>query len=215
MAGTRTRAQAAPAEAPPRQRRQRPAASVAAPAPVRQRRQKPAEAAPVASPGRDLSQYQNYEPTAYHKIYATWLVKEVGYRPSAAASAKEAFLQGVALATACRPTFNDSEFLEEWREKNGVAKRGPKPKAAVEPEPIAEDDDFDEDDEIDEDDDSDFDEDDDESDADDDDDYEDEVPEPAPVARRTRTAKAVAPVKAAPAKATTRRAKPADEEFVF
>ncbi len=207
-------------EAAPRTRRQRPAQTEEAPARTRRTR----AAAPAAKQGRDLSQYEDYQPTPYHKAFATWLVKEVGYRPSGAASTKEAFLQGVALATATRPAFNDSEYLEAWYKETGQVKRGRKPASEAAPEPEPEDYD---DDEIDEDDDSDFDDesDDDDSDFDDDDDEPEEAPAPAP--RRGRPAKAApakaagrraAPAKAAPAKAqrpaANRRAK-ADDDFVF
>lgn len=226
---TRTNAQSRGNAAPTRQRRQ---AQEEAPAQRRTRRAAPAAQQPA---GRDLSIYQDYEPTAYHKAFATWLVKEVGVKISSFETTKEAFLQGVALATAARPAFNDSEFLEAWREKTGVAKRGPKPKVE---EPEDEDfEDEDESDEIDEeDDDDDFEDDDDESDEEDDDegfDDEDEEPEQAPVKRgpgrtrkaaptavepaprRGRSAAKAAPAKAAPAKATRARASKSSDDFVF
>lgn len=222
----RQRASATNRQAAPAQRRQRPAVEEAPP--VRKRR--PAAAAPEPEPtGRDVTVYATKDPTDFHKAFAKWIVTEVGYRPSQAESLKAAFLAGVSIATAARPAFNDSEWLENWREENGVAKRGrPKASTKAEPEPVEEeDDDFEdaddaEDDDVDEDDD--FEDDADEADdADDDDDFDE--PAPAPV-KRTRPAKAApakaqarraAPTKAAPTKAAqgTRRAKPADDEFAF
>lgn len=178
---------------------------------------------------RDVTQYADKEPTPYHKAFAKWIVTEVGYRPSAAASAKEAFLMGVSIATAARPAFTESEFLAEWRERTGEPKPGRKPggsaaaepakptrkgrKPAPEPEPEEDDDDFDdadedgeEDDEFDDDDDSgdddsDEDVDDEEDDApDDEDDDEDFEDEPEPVKpARKATRKPTAPAKRAPA----------------
>lgn len=165
------------------------------------------------------------EPTPYHKAYATYLIREVGYEPNDAKSAREAFLMGVSLATVKRNEFGNSDFLEEWREKNNVNKRGPKPKAtdrSVVPDDEfdADDDDelddeeIDEDDESDDDDEFDSDDDEDEEDDDEDEDEEDE-PEPAP-RRRGRPTKAV---KAAPAKSAPRGRKPAasddDDDILF
>lgn len=150
--------------------------------------------------GRDVTVYATKEPTDYHKAFATWIVKEVGYKPSEAASLKEAFLAGVSIATAARPAFMESDFLEDWRERNGVTKRGPKGNQAddddqpeekptrirgrrkpePEPEPETDDDDDFEDDESDDDD---F-EDDDSDDSDDDSD-DDDFEEPTPPKRQS------------------------------
>jgi len=194
-----------------------------------------AKAAP-AKKGADVTVYAEKEPTDYHKAFAKWIVTEVGYEPNEATSKRAAFLAGVSIATASRPAFMESDYLEEWREKIGIAKRGPKGNAApakaapakrtrkAEPEPeVEDDDDFDEeDDEIEDDE---FDEEDDEFDSEDDDeeeedDEEDEEEEeiPAPPARRGRPAKKTAPAKAAPAKRATRSAKAAttdDDDFIF
>src|SRR5258706_5258680 len=92
-------------------------------------------AAPAAqAEAKDVTVYAEKEPTDYHKAFARWLVSEVGYDPKAAGSLMKAFLMGVSLATVARPAFMDSDFLEEWREKTGTAKRGPKPKDAEEVE---------------------------------------------------------------------------------
>ena len=86
---------------------------------------------------KDVTQYAGKTPTDYHKWFATWIVKEVGYNPADAVSLKEAFLMGVSIATASRPAFLESEFLERMRVKNGVNKRGPKPAAEeVEEKPV-------------------------------------------------------------------------------
>lgn len=226
MATRNTRA-VAPQAAPTRRRR--PAPEPVAEAPVRQRRQRPAPEPVEESTSRDVTVYATKEPTPFHKAFAKWIVTEVGYRPSQAESLKAAFLAGVSIATAARPAFNDSEWLETWREENGVVKRGrkradeiteepvaeaPKRRRKPEPEPEPEadedDDDFDEaDDEADEDDFDDDESDDDSDDADFDDD--DDEPEPAPVKRgpgRPRKAAAATPAKAQPA-ARARTAQPA------
>lgn len=191
------------------------------PAPAAQRRA-PAKAAPAAAKAeRDVTQYATKEPTDYHKAYANWIVKYVGYRPSEAASAKEAFLMGVSIATAARPAFNDSDYLEKWRERTGMAKRGPKPKAdedeapvaktrrrrAPEPEPEVEDDDDDEFEDADDDDEFD-DEEDDTSEFEDDDEDEFEEPEPTPK-RRGRPAAKATPAKRAAEDDTD------DDGFIF
>lgn len=205
-------------------------------------RQAPRKAAP-AKPTRDVTAYAVKPPTEYHKAFARWIVTEVGYDPNAATSKRAAFLAGVSIATAARPAFMDSDFIEEWRASAGVTKRGPKPadedetpkprkttKAKAVPDPEEdEDEDFPEDDEFDEDEDSDdeLDDDsdeDDESDEDaefDDEDEAEEEPAPkrrAPAKKVMPARKAARPVKkAAPAKATRRPAKPADDddEYVF
>jgi hypothetical protein len=170
-------------------------------APAKQTRTaKTAKAAPAKSTrGRkatDVTEYATKEPTDYHKAFARWIVNEVGFDPKTASPMK-AFLMGVSIATAARPKFMDSDFLAEWRESSGQAKRGPKTsedktvgkakpkssKVVEEDEDEFEDDDEDFEDESEEDDDdfeddedeSDEDEDEDEdSDEDDDDDFEDE-----------------------------------------
>lgn len=229
MAVRRTATKATPA------RRGRPAKT----APAKSTRSA-AKAAPTKK-GADVTVYADKVPTDYHKAFARWIVSEVGYDPDSAPSLKAAFLRGVSIATAARPAFMESDFLEEWREKNGVAKRGPKGsttstpattrrtrKAAPEPEVEEEDDEFDEedeeleDDEFDEDDDSEEDDEDSDEFDDEEDDEEDEEVEETPAPRRGR------PRKAAPAKATARKAAPAkatrgrakatpadDDDFVF
>lgn len=214
-------------------KRTRPAAKAAAPV----ARRKPA---PKVNPMAKWAESEAV--TDYHKAYARFIVREIGYNPDES-SPRVAFLRGVAIATLARTAFAQSEFLAEWRTKNGVAKKGPKPKAAVE---LDEDDeeyedeedtdaeDFEDEDADEADDDEDFDEDDDDT---DDEDFEEEDPEPAPPVKRgpgrprkvaTPAAEApvkrgpgrprktaAAPVKAAPAKRTRAAAAPADEEFVF
>ena len=214
--------------------------SAEAPPAARTRRPAP-KPEPVEEPaGRDVTVYLEKEPTPFHKAFAKWIVTEVGYRPSQADSLKAAFLAGVSLATVTRAAFNDSQWLEDWREENGVNKRGRKRadevqeeeaaapaarrrrKPEPEPEPEAEDDDDFEDDDDDADDDADFDDDD----ADDaDDDFEEEAPTPAPVKRGPGRPRKAAPEAAQPpararaarsnAAASTRRTKPADDDFAF
>lgn len=86
---------------------------------------KPAPAA-KARPSTDVTVYADKEPTGYHKAFAKWIVDVVGYEPNEATSKRAAFLAGVRIATAARPAFQASPELEEWREKSGEAKRGPK-----------------------------------------------------------------------------------------
>lgn len=196
------------------------------------------KAAPAkATTERDVTVYADKAPTDYHKWFARWIVQEVGYDPETAPSLKAAFLRGVSIATAARPAFMDSAFLEEMREKTGTAKRGPKPKEEAETtrrktrqvvsddefedddeeideEEIDEDDDVDEDDEEFDDEEDDSEEDD--SDEDDDEDFEDdEEEEEAPRARRApakkTTAKRAPAKKAAPARRTTKK----DDDFLF
>lgn len=211
---------------------------------VRKGRRPAAKAAPV-KPTRDVTVYAEKEPTEYHKVFARWIVNEVGYDPNQAASKRQAFLMGVSIATAARPAFMESDFIEEWRAKAGVAKRGPKPrvaeeeaeeaplvrktrKAAPEPEPEDEDDDEFDEDEGEEDDEFDEDEDDaDEDDEDEDEDDEEDEPEPPARTRRQPAKKAVATrkaappakrtaaKKAAPTKTVRRAAKPAAEDDDF
>lgn len=188
-----------------------------------------------AKPSRDVTVYAEKPATPYHKAFAKWIVDEVGLNLDGM-SARQAFLKGVSIATAARPAFNESDFLEEWREKTGETKRGPKPKAEAaptrrnakaKPAPVEDDDDF-EDDEIDEDDDfedddasddsdddDEFDDDDSDDDSDEDDDEfdDDEDDEPAPVKARTNSrarkaapARSATSAKRAPAKATNKPA---------
>lgn len=206
----------------------------AAPAPAR-RKAAPAPAPKPAAARRDVTEYAEKPPTPYHKAFAQWIVKEVGYDPNSAPNLRAAFLKGVSIATAARPSFNESDFIEEWRERTGETKRGPKPTAEKEaaapvrkgrrkpePEPVEEDDDeFDEDDdEFEEDDDTDSDDDDfdddddsdeDDSDDDDDDEFDDEDDEPAPAPKRGRPAKKAAPAASARGRAASgaRKAAPA------
>lgn len=197
---------------------------------------RPAKAAPAKS-SRDVTQYADKPATGYHKAFASWIVKEVGFSLEGL-SPKAAFLAGVSIATAARAAFQESDFLEEWREKNGESKPGPKPaaakaaptrrqKPAPEPEPEEDDEEWEEDeteeDEFDSEDDSDE-----ESDEEDWDDEEEPAPAPKPRAGRgpvkpsapagkSRTASGAAP-RRAPAKATSgRKPKPAadDDAFIF
>lgn len=196
------------------------------------RRGRPAAKTPPASTStsrkRDVTQYASKPPSNYHKAFARWILQEVGFDPDAA-SPRKAFLMGVAIATAARPAFMESDFLEEWRAKSGETKRGPKPKEEEAPArstrkraaaPVVEDDDdedeFDDEDASDEDDEDDFDDEDDSSDDDEDDDDDDfddddEEDEPAPVKRgpgRPRKA-APAPAPRGRAKAPAKKAAPA------
>lgn len=186
---------------------------------------------PDAAPKtRDVTVYAEKEPTDYHKAFAQWIVRDVGYRPSQAASLKEAFLMGVSIATAARPAFMESTFLAEWREKTGTAKRGPAKRVTkqTDEKPVAvedDDDDFEDevedDDDFDEDedeDDDDFDEESEEDDDDDDDDFEDEVEEEKPAPKRRVPSKSA--TKSGTRTATRTRAKPVEddddeEEFAF
>lgn len=184
----------------------------------------------------DVTTYASKTPTDYHKAFARWIVEEVGFDPDAASSKRAAFLRGVSIATAARPAFMDSEFLENWRADSGQAKRGPKPSAADEEEvkparatkkvapvkkaakkvaPVVEEDeddwdeDVDADEEIEDEDDLDVDEE--EDDWDEEDDAEEEEEEVKPAPRRGRPAKkAVAAKKTAPTKrAPAKKAAPA------
>lgn len=194
----------------------------------------PARKAAPAKPSRDVKQYADKEPTPYHKAFATWLLKDVGVRLEGK-SVKAAFLLGVSTATASRPAFQESDFLEEWREKTGESKPGRKPAAEAapapatrrrkpEPEPEQEEDEeeWEEDDDAEESDDEFEDDSDDEADSDDED-WEDEEEEPAPAPKRRAPAKAATsgrPAKSAPAPArkapAKRAAKPADDDdYIF
>lgn len=86
-------------------------------------------AAPEPEETEDYSDLLEKEPTDYHLAYTEWLKTEVGYNPADCKNRAEAFLMGVSLATVARPVFQQSDWLAEWREENGVAKRGPKGKA--------------------------------------------------------------------------------------
>lgn len=140
-----------------------------------------AKRAAPAKQGPDVTQYASKEPTGYHKAFARWIVRDVGYNPKDANSLSEAFLMGVSIGTAARPAFQNSAFLEEWREASGEAKRGPKAKTAEQQRrsqrEVVSDDEFEDDDDEFEDEDSedtDDDEFEDESDSDDDDEFDDE-----------------------------------------
>jgi hypothetical protein len=200
-------------------------------------------AAPAARTTRakrnPLAEYVTREATAYQKAFARWLVEEVGYEPTN----KKDFLAAIRLAITTRNLFNSSDWIEQWRERTGETKRGPKPKTAApaptargkrKPEPEPEEEEFDDEEETEEElaseDSDDFEDDTEEPDADDDDweDEEDaeeeEEPTPAPKqrARSTRTAggKPAPARKAAPAKKAApagRKSKPPadDDDFVF
>lgn len=200
----------------------------------------PRKAAPAPTSKKEpITAYATKAPTEYHKAFARFIVQVIGYDPEQASSKKAAFLRGVAIATAARPAFQSSDFIEEWRAVTGETKRGPKGgeasatparrrKPAPEPEPEEVDDEDDFEEEVDEeeaDDTDDFDLEDDESDDDeesDEDDFEEEEEETAPKPRRGRPAKSAAkpaargtrtsqsaPARKAPAK---RAAKPADDD---
>lgn len=207
---------------------------------TRQQRTAPAKAKPGPAP-RDVTQYADKEPTAYHKAFAKWILNEVGFNPREMNPLK-AFVYGVSIATAARPAFNSSDAVEEFREKTGEAKRGPKPGTTRgrKPAPVEEEEDFDDEDEIEEDDedfddefDDDSDEDDDSEDEEDEEEFDDE-PEPAPVKRGPGRPRKAAPAPArnsrgaarsgtakTPAKkaAPTGRGKPKpaddDDDFIF
>lgn len=219
----------------------------AAPAPAARTRKAAPAKAPAKAPARksasDVTVYATKAPTDYHKAFAKWITTEVGYDPAQASSLRMAFLMGVSIATAARPAFMNSDYLEEWREKTGFAKRGPKAqdeapargrRSKAEPEEDFEEDDsaeFEEDDEELEEDDSeeddeDFEDDDEESDEDEDDseDFEEDEEEDAPPARTRRTsgrssgrtpAKRTPAKKAAPAARGRRSSKAKDDDFLF
>lgn len=212
--------------------------------PTRKAAPAPARKAAPAKPARDVTQYADKPATGYHKAFATWIMHEVGFSLEGL-SPKAAFLAGVSIATAARAAFQESDFLEEWREKNGESKPGPKP-AAEKPERVAnpasrrrkptpepeleEEEEWEEDDETEEDE---FDSEDaaEESDEEDwDDEEEEQEPAPAPKrAPRKQPAAAPAPKsrsggasgaapRRGPVKVTTGRAKakPADDDdFIF
>lgn len=204
-------------------KRTRAAAPVAAPV-----KRVARKAAPVAAPvkaGPDVTRYASVDAiTDYHKALARWIVSEVGYDPDSAPSKKIAFLRGVAIATVARRAFQESDYIEEWRAKNGINKRGPKPavaeveeapparkrRAAPEPEPEVEEEfeeeDFEEAEDEEDAEAEDFEEEEEEEEFEDEEDAEEEdfeEPEPAPAPRKRAAAKAApAPTKRAPAKKT-------------
>jgi hypothetical protein len=183
-------------------------ASVRKPAPAKRA---PAKRAPVKK-APDVTMYADKEPTGYHKAFAKWIVTEVGFDPNDATSKRAAFLMGVSIATAARPAFQNSDFLAEWRESTGEAKRGPKPKSAPADEVEEDDSDFEDEDEEDEDfEDEESEEDDDESDDEDedDDDFEDEEEEPEPPKKPVRRAAAKKPA------ARGRRPVASDDDDLF
>lgn len=211
----------------PTQRRKGAAAPARKAAPAAKRTAPAKKSAPKAAPKpqrADVTSYATKDVTDYHKAFAKWIVTEVGFDPETASSKRMAFLKGVSIATAARPAFMESEFLEEWRDRTGTAKRGPKPtqeeaapvaktRRKPAPEPVVEEDeDFEDEAEDFEDDEDDADEFEDDEDSDDDEDFEDdedsdeddadedfEEEEPEPPARR-RKATAAAPAKRAPAR---------------
>jgi hypothetical protein len=79
------------------------------------------------SANRGVTEYATKSATPYHKAFARWIVTEVGYDPDTAPSKRAAFLRGVSIASAARPKFLSSDYLEEWYEKTGETKRGRKP----------------------------------------------------------------------------------------
>lgn len=198
------------------QRRTAPAKQAAPARKPAARKPAPAPAPEKKRPGRvaqGLSQYASKEPTDFHKAFATWLVKEVGFSLKSVDTVRDAFLMGVSLATVTRNTFQASDWLAEWRERTGNVKPGPRASRdadeaddedgyeddSEEEEGYEDDeDDSEEDDDSDDDsgfeDDSDEDEDADDSEEDDDsgweDDAEEEAPAPAPKPRARKTAPA-------------------------
>lgn len=94
---------------------------------VRSNKRTPAKKTTAPSTAsRDVTQYADKVPTEFHKCFARWIVEEVGYRPTN----RKDFLMAVSIATAARNLFQQSEYLANWREETGEAKRGPKPKNA-------------------------------------------------------------------------------------
>lgn len=151
-------------------------------------------------------------PTEYHKEFARWLLKGgVRLKGDDDKATRQlvltAFMRGVSLSVVAKNTFSGSPEADEWREREGITKRGPRPGtkrgSKVEDdeddfEDSEDDEEFEEDDEDgteDEDDsDEEFEDDDDESDdeddsEDDEDDFEEEeAPKPAPRKRAAKTA---------------------------
>jgi hypothetical protein len=105
-----------------------------APAPTRRRA---AKAAPVEQPNRrpavksapvkDISRWATQAPTDYHRKFAQWIVREVGYNPDDAKSLRAAFLAGVSIGSVARNAFMGSDFLADWRKSEGLAKPGRRP----------------------------------------------------------------------------------------
>lgn len=124
----KTRTRAAASAAKPATRRTAAPKAAAAPA----ARKAAPKASAAVKPSTDVTAYATKAPTDYHKAFARWIVTEVGYNPEDASSPRAAFLMGVAIATAARPKFMESDFLAKWRETSGEAKRGPKPKDPAE-----------------------------------------------------------------------------------
>lgn len=85
-----------------------------------------AKKTPTATVSRDVTQYADKVPTGFQKCFARWATEQVGYQPTN----RKDFLMGISIATAARNIFQQSEFLANWREETGEAKRGPKPKNA-------------------------------------------------------------------------------------
>src|SRR5688500_5813073 len=104
---------------------------------------RPAKAEPVKT-DPDVTAYAVKAPTDVHRAFARWCVEEIGYEPNDASSARAAFLKGVSLAFAARPQLQSSEWLENWRNENGVAKVGRKRKDEEEVIIVDEDDDVEE-----------------------------------------------------------------------
>lgn len=190
-----------------------------------------AAAKPAAKSQRDVTEYATKPATDYHKAFARWGVTECEIDLSSM-TVKAAFLKGIQIATAARPAFMESDFLAEWREKSGQAKRGPKPKDVAPPEDEEEEEEFD--DEVDDDADFDEEESDDESEEDDefgddedeedeeeeaDDDFEEEptppkrTRKPATTSRARKGAPARSGAKATAAKSRARTV--TDEEDLF
>jgi cobalamin biosynthesis protein CobT len=152
-------------------------AAIKTAAPARTARKAAAKApAPKPAAKRDVTQYADKPASDYHKAYAKWIVTDVGYDPNSAASKRAAFLAGVSIATAARSAFMESDYLEDWRADNGIAKRGPKPKDDADSRRRSNRQDV-SDDEFEDDSDEDFEDDDEEADEDDDDEFEDDSDE--------------------------------------
>lgn len=95
-------------------------------------------AAPEPVEEDDYSELLEKEPTPYHEAFDQWLTEVVGFNPAECRNKGEAFLMGVSLGTSARSDFQKSDWLAEWREENGQAKRGPKGKQQEEPEAVEE-----------------------------------------------------------------------------
>jgi hypothetical protein len=101
--------------------RRRPAAKSVPAKPARKVAAAPAKSR-AGRPKMDVTGYATKAPSDYHKAFAKWAVEVVGYEPRN----RKDFLMGIAIATAARSRFMQSDFLAEWREETGQAKRGPK-----------------------------------------------------------------------------------------